>query len=89
MYTFADPGVIEKSKGFLMVKVDLTSSGDTRAEALRKKYEARGVPTLVFLDPDGEEMPELRVIGFEPADVFLEKMTRALELSAGRRKSTG
>ena len=89
MYTFTDPGVIEVSKEFLMVKVDLTSSGDTRAEALRKKYEARGVPTLVFLDPGGKEIPGLRVIGFEPGDVFLDKMKRALQRGADRQKSPG
>jgi thiol:disulfide interchange protein DsbD len=72
-----------------MIKVDLTSSENTQAEALRKKYGARGVPTLVFLDPDGKEMPNLRVFGFEPSDVFLGKMIKAIQLSVDRRKSPG
>jgi thiol:disulfide interchange protein len=39
------------------------------------------VPTLIFLKPDGTEIEELRITGFEPKDVFLSKMKRALELS--------
>jgi thiol:disulfide interchange protein DsbD len=89
MHTFTDPEIIEKSKEFYMIKVDLTSSENTQAEALRKKYGARGVPTLVFLDPDGKEMPNLRVFGFEPSDVFLGKMIKAIQLSVDRRKSPG
>ena len=43
------------------------------------------MPTLVFLTPDGAELPELRTVGFENKDVFLPKMRRALE--AGRKSS--
>ena len=89
MYTFTAPEVIDRSEEFFMLKVDLTSSGDAQAEALRKKYETRGVPTLVFLNPDGQEIPDLRVIGFEPKDVFLDKMNRALQLSERRQKRPG
>lgn len=81
MYTFAAPEVIGGSREFFMIKVDLTSSGDTQAEALREKFEVRGVPILVFLRPDGQEIEDLRVSGFEPKDVFLKKMNRALKLS--------
>ncbi len=78
MYTFTAPEVIDRSKEFFMIKVDLTSSGDAQAEALRKKYEVTGVPILVFLDSAGREMTELRVAGFEPKDAILDKMNQAL-----------
>jgi thiol:disulfide interchange protein DsbD len=87
IHTFTDPEIIDKSKEFYMIKVDLTSSGNTQGEALRKKYGARGVPTLVFLDPEGQEIPDLRVVGFEPSDAFVGKMIKAIQLSADRRKS--
>ncbi len=32
---------------------------------MQQKYQVKGVPTLVFLKPDGTEMTELRVTGFE------------------------
>ena len=82
--TFATREVIERSKEFVMLKVDLTSADHPQSESLRKKYQARGVPTLIFLTPDGREIVDLRGTGFEPKDVFLNKMDRALQLSAGR-----
>jgi thioredoxin:protein disulfide reductase len=76
--TFSTPEVIQQSKSYVMLKADLTSAGDPQTEALRKKYEIKGVPTLVFLKPDGGEIPELRGTGFETEEVFLGKMQRAL-----------
>jgi thiol:disulfide interchange protein DsbD len=75
--TFAAPDIVDRSRQFIMLKVDLTSN-DPRADALRKKYQAKGVPTIVFLKPDGQEMPSLRGTGFEPKGVLLDKMNRAL-----------
>ena len=80
--TFSAPEVIERSREFNMLKVDLTTADDPQAERLRQKYQVRGVPTLVFLRPDGREISDLRVTGFEPKEVFLDKMNRALHISA-------
>jgi thiol:disulfide interchange protein DsbD len=80
--TYTDTEVIEKSHQFIMCKVDLTTTGDPRADALRKQYEVRGVPTLIFLKSTGEEMFALRGTGFESKDIFLEKMKRALSSAA-------
>jgi thiol:disulfide interchange protein DsbD len=85
--TFAAPEVVELSRQFVMLKVDLTSAGDPRAEALRQKYQARGVPALVFLTPDGREIPGLRSNGFETKDVFLNKMNEALRHAAETKRS--
>jgi thiol:disulfide interchange protein DsbD len=79
--TFIDPDVVSKSKSFVMLKVDLTSSESPAAEALRGKYKIKGVPSLVFLTPEGREIPDLRGTGFESKDVFLDKMNRALQMS--------
>jgi len=88
-HTFSAPEVIERSREFVMIKVDLTSSGDPQSESLRKKYRALGVPTLVFLDSSGKELEDLRIIGFEPKEVMLAKMNSALQLNAGRLKGSG
>jgi thiol:disulfide interchange protein DsbD len=80
--TFSAPEIVDRSREFVMLKVDLTTSSDAQAEALRKKYQAKGVPTLVFLRPDGQELPGLRGTGFEPKEMLLDKMNRALRLSA-------
>jgi thiol:disulfide interchange protein DsbD len=79
--TFADPEVIRRSKEFIMLKVDLTSTGDPQVEALTEKFQVRGVPALIFLKPGGEEISNLRGVGFESKEVFLDKMNRALQQS--------
>jgi thioredoxin:protein disulfide reductase len=82
--TFTVPEVVTRSKAFVMLKVDLTSTEDSKAGALREKYQVKGVPTFVFLRPDGKEIADLRGTGFESRDVFLEKMNKALKLKADR-----
>ena len=57
-----------------MVKVDLTRKGDPLHEQLLKKYNIKGVPTIVFLDRQGKEYLDLRLVDFEPADQFLVRM---------------
>jgi len=49
---------------------------------LKEKYQVRGVPTLLFLFPDGREIPGLRGIGFESREIFLDKMNQALKMVA-------
>jgi cytochrome c biogenesis protein CcdA len=42
--------------------------------ALREKWSVQGVPTLLFLGPDGEETGA-RVVGFEPPDTFAPRFS--------------
>jgi thiol:disulfide interchange protein DsbD len=79
--TFSLPEVVAASREFMMLKADLTSNKDAGVKAFYEKYRIKGVPTLIFLKPDGAEIAELRGTGFESKDVFLSKMRRALELS--------
>ena len=54
--TFHQPDVVRLAeKNFTMVKVDVTKGGNSYHEELLKKYDVKGVPTIVFLDADGKE----------------------------------
>ncbi|MFA9453805.1 MAG: protein-disulfide reductase DsbD family protein [Candidatus Aminicenantaceae bacterium] len=75
-FTFSEPEVVEMSRGFMMLKVDLTSSSDPERQRLKNRFRVKGVPTLVFLHGDGSEATELREVGFIEKDVFLEKLTK-------------
>jgi thiol:disulfide interchange protein DsbD len=86
--TFSTPEVINRSREFIMLKVNLTSSDDARSKALIEKFQIRGVPTLIFLQPDGQEIPSLRETGVVTHEVFLDKMNRALQLSATHKPAT-
>jgi len=82
--TFNQPEVIAASRSFVMLKADLTLGSDEKVKAFYHRFGVRGVPTLIFLKPDGAEVEDLRGTGFEPKDVFLDKMKKALELSGLR-----
>jgi thiol:disulfide interchange protein DsbD len=57
-----------------MIKIDLTRKGDPINEYLLRLYDVRGVPTVVFLDRNGREHPELRLVRYMPPAEFLERM---------------
>lgn len=75
--TFEYDGVVNKAKQFTMIKVDCTAP-DERVRAFMNKYNVTGMPTFIFLKPDGTEVVSLREIGFVPADRFLRKMDEVL-----------
>ena len=75
--TFHDPAVVKKSAGFIMVKIDLTSGDNPVYQGLVQQYAVKGVPTVVFLDRNGNERRDLRLVEFmAPAEFLrlLEKM---------------
>ena len=76
--TYSNQEVVRLARRFMMLKADLTAGDDPAVELLMERYRIRGVPTLVFLRPDGGEMTSLRGTGFETAGTFIDKMTRAL-----------
>jgi thiol:disulfide interchange protein DsbD len=75
--TFSDERVRKALSQRALFKVDLTRGGTPEAVALTKRFRVLGVPTIVFLDAAGEEKTELRLVGFEDADKFLERLARA------------
>ena len=64
-------------KEFILIKVDLTFTGNKAHEKLMEEYDIKGVPTLVFLDKKGREIKSLRLVAFEPPGPFLERMIKA------------
>ena len=73
-YTYVDPKIIELSKKFNNIKVDLTK-GDKEIEG---KFKIQGLPVVAFIDKNGKEMEDLRVTGFLKADEFIKVMEKAL-----------
>jgi thiol:disulfide interchange protein DsbD len=74
--TFHDPAVVNQARGFVMVKVDVTQGGNPMHARLLQEYGIKGVPTVVFLNTDGKECPELRLLDFLPPDQMLNRMIR-------------
>ena len=73
--TFHDAAVVQQAKrDFVMIKVDVTKGGNPVHEKLLEQYAIKGVPTIVFLDSDGKEKRELRLVDYLPPDQFLARM---------------
>jgi thiol:disulfide interchange protein DsbD len=76
--TFHDKEVVKESAKFSMIKVDLTKEANPDVMQLLKRYDVKGVPTVIFLDPRGQEMKELEIVDYVPGDEFLPRMKKAL-----------
>jgi thioredoxin:protein disulfide reductase len=73
--TLHQPDVVQLAeKDFTMVKVDVTKGGNPYHEELLKRYNVKGVPTIVFLDAEGKERVDLRLVDYLPPDKFLDHM---------------
>jgi thioredoxin:protein disulfide reductase len=73
--TLHDPLVVKQAEsGFVMIKVDVTKGGNPLHERLLEQYEVKGVPTIVFLDTNGKEKRDLRLVDYLPSDQLLGRM---------------
>ncbi len=67
-YTWNDPTIVDLSERMLPLKMDFTARGDWEKE-MRERYGIFGMPTVIFLAPDGSEID--RFVGFKkPAEVI-------------------
>ena len=69
MYT--DPEVIKESKKFVNIKIDCTNSNDPKIKQLWDKYGVVGLPTIVFVDSDGNVLKDKTITGFINPKEFL------------------
>ncbi len=72
--TFSDERVVRAMRGAVALRADLTRSSDPDVRRVREKYGIRGVPTVVFIGPDGRERTDLRIVQFVPPERFLERL---------------
>ncbi len=76
--TFHNKEVVEMAnQDFVMIKLDLTQKGNAVNEEMLARYGVKGVPTVVFLDRNGTELKDLRLVDFLPPDQFLILMSEA------------
>jgi thioredoxin:protein disulfide reductase len=75
--TFTDPRVAAALARRSLLKADMTRIASPEAIALSEKFGILGVPTIIFLDASGKERQDLRLVGFENADRFLERLSKA------------
>ena len=73
--TFHHPDLVNlAAKDFIMVKVDLTQKGNPLHTRLLSDYGVKGVPTMIFLDSQGNECQNLRLMDYLPPEQLLSRM---------------
>jgi len=73
--TFTDPAVRKEANRFVALKLNLTHpDSGTVAKQAADQFDIRGVPTVLFLSPSGQEQKDLRLNEFEKPDGFLARM---------------
>jgi thiol:disulfide interchange protein DsbD len=79
---WADPRVREEAGRFVAVKLDGTDGSET-FQAVAEKYGIVGMPTVVFIDPRGREVPE-RVTAAIEAEQMVGALRRVDGACEGR-----
>lgn len=76
-FTFSDPQVAARMSQMLLLKADVTANNDEH-KALLQRFSLFGPPGIIFFDPQGREIEQIRVVGFMRAGPFGEVLDAVL-----------
>jgi thiol:disulfide interchange protein DsbD len=71
--TFVAPAVKGKLANTVLLQVDVTAN-DEDDKAMLKRFKLFGPPGIIFFNPQGQEIPDSRVVGFQNAETFLKSL---------------
>ncbi|MDR0480918.1 MAG: thioredoxin family protein, partial [Gallionellaceae bacterium] len=74
--TFSDPRVQARLKNAVLLQADVTVNNDDN-HALLARYNLFGPPATLFFTPQGHEQSDLRIMGYQDADRFLQSLQQA------------
>ncbi|MCS0595338.1 protein-disulfide reductase DsbD [Massilia agri] len=73
--TFVDPAVQVRLANTILLQVDVTAN-DAADKAMLKRFKLFGPPGIILFAPNGEEIPDSRVIGYQNPEKFLASLAR-------------
>ena len=76
--TFPDPQVASRLERLQPLQADVTANDDVD-QALMRRFNIIGPPAILFFDRQGNEIPELRLVGFFDAEEFAAHLDRFLQ----------
>lgn len=88
-HTFSDESVIEATRPFVAVRVDVTDYESAQSQQLRARFGITGVPEILFLNGRGEEIRPARVVGFVGPNDFVRRLQFAQAASNIRGRTAG
>lgn len=77
-FVFTNPTVAEELKKFVRLRVDATDMMAPAVQEVIEQYRVFGLPIVVFLDENGQEVEDARVAGYVPPEEFLKSMQMVL-----------
>jgi thiol:disulfide interchange protein DsbD len=77
-YTFSDAAVQAKLANVVLLQADVTANNAEQA-ALLKRLQVLGLPTILFFNGAGQELPAQRVTGFMDAPAFNAHLQKAVQ----------
>lgn len=81
--TYPSAEVQAEARRFVMVKLDATKLGSGEMPEglarLTRRYKVSGLPTIVFVGPDGKVRERPRITGFLPPAQFVREMRKVSE----------
>ncbi len=90
-FTYTDVRVIKLLRNFRRIKVDTTNVETEEIRDAISRFDIFGVPTVLFLDAQGAEVPELRMNGFVPPEEFIAAVgaSRLGKISGSVKRGVG
>ena len=76
---FTDTKVIDALSNTVLLQADVTENNANDIE-LMQAYDVLGLPSIMFFDADGNELPSFRATGFEDARQFEQRIKAAFNL---------
>ena len=76
-FTFSDSKVQSRLQDVVLLKIDVTV-GTPDDAALLKRFNLFGPPGILFIDRQGQDIPDIRIIGFQNKDDFLTILNAVL-----------
>lgn len=75
-YTFSDPKVQQAMSSMQRLQANVTKNQPQDVELL-SSLKVLGLPTLLFFDAQGHEIPHSRITGFLPPEEFIKRLPTA------------
>ncbi len=79
VFTFNHHQVKESLKNFVLLQLDVTPN-DEQDKAVYQRFNLFGPPAILFFDKQGQHQANFNIIGFIPAEAFLQHLQRFQQL---------